>query len=49
MEIYRTTKREFANVLARRVAYYLSEIRIGEDDIIGFLDKHMKGDEIENV
>jgi len=39
MDFYRK-RREFAEVLANRIAYYFEKTRIGEDDILSFLEKY---------
>jgi hypothetical protein len=41
MEVFRIKKRNFPNILAKRVEYHLSEWKINEFGIIEFLEKHL--------
>jgi len=43
MEKYRTEKRGFASIFANRIRYYFDEIKIGDDNILEFLEKHYEG------
>jgi hypothetical protein len=42
MEVYRTEKRGFAKIFANRIKYHFNETRIGDDDILAFLEKYYK-------
>ena len=42
MELYRTEKRNFPNILAKRAAYYFDEIKIEGDNITEFLNRYLE-------